>query len=49
MERVINTVFADFTQNNSGGYFIIDEEKGIGHYIIVEGVDSEDIKEDLKK
>lgn len=44
MKREINTIFADFRQNNSGGYFIVNEEKGIGHYIIVEGIDSEDIK-----
>lgn len=44
MERVINTVFVNFTQNNSGGYFIIDEEKGIGHYIVVEGINLENIK-----
>lgn len=44
MERKINTVFAHFTQNNSGGYFLINEEKGIGHHIIVEGLDINDVR-----
>lgn len=37
-------MFVGFVQNNSGGYFIINEDAGIGHYIIVEGTDIVDIR-----
>lgn len=36
-------MFHTFYQINSGGYFDFDEEKGITHYVIVEGEDIEEI------
>lgn len=45
MERKINTKFACFIQNNSGGYFMKDAEKGIGVYVIIEGVNLAHINE----
>lgn len=38
MERLINTKFYTFSQNNSGGHFRNDEEKGIGEYVIIEAI-----------
>jgi hypothetical protein len=35
-------MFFTFTQNNSGGFFDEDEEKGIGHYVIVEANSAEE-------
>lgn len=35
----IETKFFTFNQNNSGGSFDYDKDRGITHYVIVEGVD----------
>lgn len=40
MERTINTVFGLGDQNNSGGYFIQNDDVDI--YVAVEGLDKED-------
>ena len=34
--------FYTFAQNNSGGSFDIDEEKGLGHYVIIEAISAEE-------
>lgn len=33
------TKFFEFSQNNSGGSFVIDVMSGIGHHVIIEAVD----------
>jgi hypothetical protein len=38
----MNTKFYTFSQNNSGGYFDVDDSKGIGHYVIIEAVSEDD-------
>jgi hypothetical protein len=38
----VNTKFYDYRQNNSGGGFDIDHDKGIGHYVIIEATDAAD-------
>lgn len=35
------SLFYTFDQNNSGGYFDVDKENGIGHYIIIEAYSSD--------
>ncbi len=42
MLRTVETCFYTFRQNNSGGYWKNDQEKGIGHYVIVEAIDTGD-------
>ena len=37
MERIIQTKFYEFTQNNSGGYFDVDEN--VCHRVIIEAMD----------
>ena len=37
MERTIQTKFYEFTQNNSGGYFDVDEN--VCHRVIIEAID----------
>lgn len=34
--------FYTFVQNNSGGRFVFDEHKGIGHYVIIEATSQDD-------
>lgn len=34
--------FYNYSQNNSGGSFICDEEKGIGEYVIIEALSADD-------
>jgi len=34
--------FYTYRQNNSGGYWDLDPEKGIGHYVIIEALDHND-------
>lgn len=36
MQNLIKTKFYQFNQNNSGGYFITDEENGISEVVIIE-------------
>ncbi len=36
MERVIKTKFWEFNQNNSGGYFVKDDENGVCENVIIE-------------
>lgn len=43
MKRTLETKFACFAQNNSGGYYIKDETAGIGIYVVIEGTDLDDI------
>jgi len=38
MKREINTKFYSLHQNNSGGYYQEDKEKGIGKYIVIEAL-----------
>lgn len=49
MKKIVNTKFFCSTQNDSGGYYLLNEEEGIGHYIIVEGIDKEHIRSRLEK
>lgn len=39
MERKINTKFFEFSQNNSGGYFDVDEN--VCHRVIIEAIDED--------
>ena len=40
MIREINTKFFTFNQNNSGGYFIINDD--VAHYLIIEAQNAEE-------
>lgn len=40
MERVVNTKFFTFNQNNSGGYFIINDD--VACYLIIEAKNAEE-------
>ena len=42
MERNIKTKFYEFNQNNSGGYFVEDLEKGVCGNIIIEAKNAEE-------
>lgn len=42
MERTINTKFYTFSQNNSGGYFVRDEQHGVAEYMILEALSPDD-------
>lgn len=42
MKRTVDTKFYTFRQNNSGGYHDLDPEKGIGNYVIIEAINSDD-------
>lgn len=35
---ITKTKFYHFSQNNSGGSFILDEERGITHHVIIEAI-----------
>lgn len=41
-KRTVETKFFTFSQNNSGGRFEHDKEAGIGHFVIVEALNSKD-------
>ena len=41
MNALVKTKFFNFSQNNSGGSFVLDEAAGITHYVIVEAVDAD--------
>ena len=41
-KRTVETLFFHFSQNNSGGSFDHDPEKGIGHNVIVEALNEKD-------
>lgn len=40
-QSVVKTKFFEFSQNNSGGLFDIDDERGIGPKVWIEAVDTE--------
>lgn len=40
--RTVHTQYFCFNQNNSGGRFVSDPEKGIGPYVIIEAFDAID-------
>jgi hypothetical protein len=42
MERTVNTKFYTFYQNNSGGYWVDEPEKGIGRKVIIEAISEDD-------
>lgn len=42
MERTINTKFFTFSQNNSGGYFIINDD--VAAYLIIEAQNADEAK-----
>ena len=42
MERVVNTKFYTFRQNNSGGYFVSDDTYGVSEIVIVEAINAKD-------
>ena len=42
MKRTIETKFYTFSQNNSGGSFVTDSIRGIGEYVIIEALNSND-------
>ncbi len=42
MKREINTKFFTFDQNNSGGSFVRDSQRGICEYVIIEAINSDD-------
>lgn len=42
MKRTIETKFFEFSQNNSGGSFYIDEKDGIAESVIVEAVSAQE-------
>lgn len=37
----IKSKFFEFNQNNSGGEFVLDEDRGITHYVIIEALTAE--------
>jgi len=37
---VVSTKFFHYNQNNSGGSFVFDEDRGITHHVFVEAIDS---------
>lgn len=49
MERIINTKFFTFPQNNSGGYFVENKENGVGEYVIIEAINADDAWNKLDK
>jgi hypothetical protein len=40
MERILNTKFYEYDQNNSGGSFHISEAEGIATYVIIEALNA---------
>ena len=42
MQQTVNTQFYTYRQNNSGGYWENEPDKGIGHYVIIEALNSKD-------
>ena len=42
MERVVNTKFYTFNQNNSGGSFVADKKNGISEFVIIEALTADD-------
>ena len=49
MERVIKTKFWEFSQNNSGGYFVEDNENGVCETVIIEAQTSDEAWNRLEK
>lgn len=49
MERVIKTKFWEFIQNNSGGYFVEDDENGVCESVIIEAQTSDEAWNRLEK
>lgn len=49
MKREIETKFFTFHQNNSGGYFITDDEHGICETVIIEAVSANEAWNKLNK
>jgi hypothetical protein len=41
-ERTIKTKYYEYSQNNSGGSFVLDFKRGIGHTVWVEATSKED-------
>lgn len=39
--EIASPKFFDFSQNNSGGSFVFDEQRGITHFVIVEAMDAD--------
>lgn len=42
MERIVNTKFYTFSQNNSGGYFVENNENGVAEYVVIEAINAKD-------
>jgi hypothetical protein len=42
MKEQKTSKFFTYNQNNSGGHFVINKERGIGEYVIVEAMNSND-------
>lgn len=40
--EIVTSKFFTFNQNNSGGSFTLDEDRGITHYVIIEAFSAED-------
>lgn len=43
------TKFYTFSQNNSGGYFVVDENAGVAEYLIIEANDAKEANEKLSE
>ena len=42
-------MFYHFNQNNSGGYFTIDENRGITHHVVIEADNASEANQDAKE
>lgn len=49
MKREVETKFYTYMQNNSGGYWQVDPNKGVAHIVIVEAIDSKDANNRAEK
>lgn len=48
-EKTVNTKFWGINQNNSGGYFVENEENGICSYIIIEAETADEAENKLRE